>query len=147
MEKFGGLHLNNLDAEEVLAVLEFNKEIGFTDEEQNLMIELAEKYPLYHNFLTNISNYQHLNNKFDIIMKQLRKQKPLSDEPTLEQQCRWYYDLIFLELNQIYQFWYNELPTRYVNTLSKELVGYLFRNYEDYYNRIKKWEIKGKPRM
>jgi hypothetical protein len=122
IQKFGELQLDNLEAEDIIGNLGrtivnmINKDFGFIDASR--MRCLVEDDLPYHKFHESISNdNRDLYKKFrDWISNDGTKNE-------VEKNCRWYADLIMLELNRIYEPWYGEPPN--LSRIHGDLRSYL----------------------
>jgi hypothetical protein len=141
-EKYGTIQLDDLQAEEIITLLEFNiPEINLDTKGE--MKRFVERCPDYRAFHKALSITKTLVNEFRIIFEKVSKEPRSIEIPNVEQKCRWFSELIFIEINEVYQLWYNTHPVKQVSTMSADLKQYLILKYPNYYNRIHKWEIGG----
>jgi hypothetical protein len=138
-ETVGTIQLDSLDAEQIITSFELDLNVDYLT--RDTMRQMAEKHPTYKEFLEDGFD-EIVFKKFKEIFFQAKSKPASADFPNLQQKCSWYCQLMFLEINQVYARWYDDHPVQYVRKLTPDLQKYLMNNYEDYYNRIKNWEIK-----
>ena len=105
---------------------------GFDEIKFSKLSCLVDNNTPYHKFHEKINENENkgLFEKFKILLE--------NDEirMNLKYNCKFYSELIMLELGHIYKLWYNEEPK--FSLLSKE-VRTMLEKYPNYYNRIKKF--------
>jgi len=141
-ERYGSMQLDNLEAEQIITELElYIQYINFED--ISTMQELVKDNPSYNDFSTRALKNRQFLKKFETILHQIKEEVLTPGNPTTRQKCRWYGQLVNLELNQIYQLWYKGLPILAVESLDKDLCIYLADNFPNYNRRIYKWVTGG----
>lgn len=140
-EKFGTVQLDDIEAEEIISSLEFNIGISYiTNANMRELITKNSDYKGFHQtMLSKVELIDEFKKKFEDVARVPRSVVT----PNVEQKCRWYSELIFIEINEIYQLWYNVHPVKQVQNISADLRQYLLSKYPNYFNRIHKWETGG----
>ena len=100
-EKFGTTQLDDLEAEEIISSLEFDIGISFITNAN--MREIITKHPDYKDFHKTLLSKEGLISEFKKKFEDVSKQPRSIETPNVEQKCRWYSELIFIEINEIYQ--------------------------------------------
>jgi hypothetical protein len=114
-ENVGTLQLDSLEAEEIITSLELDLKVDYLT--RDIMRGMAERNPTYKEFLENDFD-ETVFKKFKEIFS-LEKSRPArADTPNLQQKCSWYWQLMFVEINQIYARWYDEHPVENVRRLT-----------------------------
>ena len=99
--------------------------------------------PAYVDFRKYLQDNLPLLDTFKKIFQSISEEKRSVETPNRKQKCRWYSELIFIEINEVYHIWYDTHPIEQVNRLITDLKKYLLQKYPNYYNRIHKWQTGG----
>jgi hypothetical protein len=168
--KYGGIQLEDHEAEDVIhefVLKRGGKELDFSFEEVNFMIDLVSDNLSYSEFLTKLDDkYQDFMgfksyDKFALRVYQVLRAKvddpeftgePYSpDKPNLSQRYKWFCYVLIMEVNYVYQLWYGGPPKAYYRDLvlkqdyKDHLNTYLKLHKENYYHRIRRWNKRRYP--
>jgi len=138
-QKYGGFILDDLDAETIIN--RFNVEIDSQLRKGNVIDNYYIGTVL--NLITEDMSYTALTDKFeendqnralrqkfgDWLLKSYLEMNQQDGILRLEEKCRWFNKLIFLEMNQIFHRWYDINPSLY--NLDEDLQTYLSEGYKE----------------
>ena len=144
-EKFGGMQLDSIEAEEILThiLTEFpaviRRKLGFKELSllKNNLVKNGDHDFFYHEFEYTLGFYSELKTKFENEI--LLDIKTMTE---LRNLCVYFVDISVFELNHNFRIWYGE--DQNYKHLDPQTLRFIMLNYPSYYQRIKSFN---KPKL